>query len=297
MFGMIYGVYVLISFAVIALLYRNSWQQWLVRAVVVAVLPVAGWLFPLFWSKWFAGRNKEAFEDYVTRQQEEHEVRRIGIYKQFERQQELNIIPIEEALLVSEHQTRRRVMIDVLKQDSLNYLEILRKAVSNEDTETSHYAVSAIMETKRKLMLALQEFSVKFENQPDDVQVVSTYAEVLQAYMRSGFLDERTLLKNRYTYLKVLNQYIAISDHSEWAYQEKIDLEIELQAFGDAEQSAHKYLAQYPDSENAYLSMIKVYYVMKSYPKLQETLDRLKRAPLRLSNHALTMVRFWSEGA
>ncbi len=297
MYWMIYIAYLLISFTALLLIYRKSWQEWLIRLIVVAVLPVAGWLFPLFWPKRITAGSKEAFDDYVRRQQEEHEVRRIGVYKQVERQQELNIIPIEEALLVSEHQTRRKVMIDVLKQDSLNYLEILRRAVSNEDTETSHYAVSAIMETKRKLLLSLQELSVKFENQPDDLQVVGAYAEVLRAYMRSGFLDQRTLLKNQYTYLAVLKQYIMLSDQSEWAYQEKINLEIDLQALGDAEQSAQSYLAQYPDSEEAYLSLIKVYYTMQSHSKLQETLERLRGTSLRLSNHALTVVRFWSEGA
>jgi len=297
MYWMMYGVYMLVSLALITLLYRKSWQEWLIRAIVVAALPVAGWLLPLFWSKWFAGNNKEAFEDYVERQQEEYKVRRIGLYRQMERQQELDVIPIEEALLVSEHQTRRKVMIDILKQDSLNYLEILQRAVSNEDTETSHYAVSAIMETKRKLLLALQDLSVKFEASPADLQIVTAYAEVLQAYMRSGFLDERTLLKNRYTYIAVLNQYIELSENSEWAYQEKIELEIELRAYRDAERSAQMYMEQYPGSEDAYLSMIKVYYVMQSYQKLQGTLDRLKKAPLKLSNHALTMVRFWSEGA
>ncbi|MEF2245417.1 hypothetical protein [Paenibacillus sp. IITD108] len=297
MYWMMYGIYILVSILLITFFYRKSWQEWLIRVIMVAVLPVVGWLLPLFWSKLFTSNSKEAFEDYVTRQQEEHKIRRIGVYKQVERKQELDVIPIEEALLVSEHQTRRKVMIDVLKQDAINYLEILQRAVSNEDTETSHYAVSAIMETKRKLQLALQDLAVKFETDSSDLLVVRTYAEVLHAYMRSGFLDERTLLKNRYTYLAVLNQYIKLDESSEWAYQEKIELEIVLQAYSDAERSAKMYMEQFPDSEAAYLCMLKVYYVMKSYPKLNETLDRLKRAPISLSNHALTMVRFWSEGA
>lgn len=297
MFLMIYGIYLLLSVIIIVLSNRKSPQMCLLKLVVVAVLPVVGWLLPLFWPKAVYRKSKQQFDEYVLSQQEEHTVRRIGVYKQLERDKELNIIPIEEALLVSEHQTRRRVMIDVLKQDTINYMEILQRAVSNEDTETSHYAVSAIMEIKRKLLLALQDLSVKYESNQSDVYVVTTYAEVLREFMKSGFLDARTIMKYRYTYLSVLEQFIELSEQSDWAFQEKVDTELILELVANAEQSAQLYLEHFPKSEDAYLCLIKVYYVTKSYTKLQMTLDRLKQAPLRLSNQALTMVRFWSEGA
>jgi hypothetical protein len=297
MYVVIYGVYILVSLLLISILYRTAWQDWLLRVVLITVLPGIGWLLPMFWPKWVTGRKQEDFEDYMAKQDNEHNVKRIGIYQRMERQQELDIIPIEEALLVNEHKTRRKVIIDVLKQDAIHYLEILQRAVSNEDKETSYYAVSAIMEAKRKLQLALQELAVKFETDSANLQTTRTYAEVLQAYMRSGFLDERTLLKNRYTYLAVLQQLIELDKESEWAYSEMVELEMTLQLYSDAERSARKYLAAFPNSENAYICMMKVYYGTKSFKRMQEVLDDLKKAPIKLSNHALTMVRFWSEGA
>jgi hypothetical protein len=297
MWGISYAVYVLLSAAVLGIRHRKSPRDMLFRLTIVSLLPVVGWLFPIFWPKSAIRSRDEQFDDYVKRQQEEHKVRGMGIYARTEKQKELDVIPIEDALVVSEHQTRRRVMIDVLKQDSEHYLEILQTAVGNEDTETSHYAVSAIMEVKRKLMLALQELSVQYENDKNDVYTARTYADVLKGFMRSGFLDQRTLDKYQYTYISVLGQLIAISDDDEWAYRDKAETELKLGLLADAEATGRLYEAKYPLSEDAYLCLMKVYYETKSPDKLFAALDRLKQSPVRLSNRALTLVRFWSEGA
>lgn len=278
-------------------MYRKSRQDWLLRVIIIATLPGVGWLFPIFWPKWMIKHKEENLDDYMARLEDEHKLKRHSIYQRVERHQELNVIPIEEALLVSEHKTRRKVMIDVLKQDVVNYLEILQRAVSNEDKETSYYAVSAIMEVKRKLQLGLQELALNYEKDSSNFQVVNTYAEVLQAYLKSGFLDERTLLKYRYTYRSVLEKLIEIRQDFEWAYKEKVEIELTLKLYDDAKRSAHKYLDTFQYSEDSYLCLIKVYYVMKSYQRIQQTLNRLKKSPIKLSNHALTMVRFWSKGA
>lgn len=297
MFLLIYIIYVVISLLLIVFLYSNSWQDRLMRGVVIAILPGIGWLLPIFWPQKIVGDSKEDFEEFVTRQAEEHKVKRIGIYQQMHRQQELDVIPIEDALLISENKTRRRVMIDVLKQDAINYLEILQSAVSNEDKETSYYAVSAIMEAKRKLQLAMQDLAVKFDANPNDLQVVNTYAEVLQAYMRSGFLDDRTLLKYRYIYRTILQQLIKQEEPSEWAYRERVELELKLESYAEAERISRMFIHTFPDSEDAYLSMMKIHFETRSFQRLHETLAGLKNAPIKLSNQALTMVRFWSKGA
>ncbi|MDQ6420727.1 hypothetical protein RB620_14950 [Paenibacillus sp. LHD-117] len=297
MMGLWFGLYVLASALLLAIRYRKSWQEGLLRLIVVVAIPIIGWLLPLFWPKRLYANAGHDFHDYMTKQHEEHKLHHVGIYSETESAKELNVIPIEEALLVSEHQDRRRVMIDLLKQDSVHYLEILQTAVRNEDTETSHYAVSAIMEVKRKLLLSIQDLSVQFENRKEDEYVVRAYAEVLKGFLRSGFLDERTVVKYQYTYIEVLNQMIKLSKQAEWAYKDKMETEINLGLFVVAESTSLHYLDQHPESEDAYLCLMKVYYLTRSSSKLNHTLEQLKQSPVRLSNHALTLVRFWSEGA
>ncbi|MEV5029879.1 hypothetical protein [Paenibacillus sp. LPE1-1-1.1] len=297
MIGLLYGIYVLLSAFGLFLIHRKSMREWLLRMIIVTLLPVIGWLLPVFWPRRWFNHAGEKLDEYIVKQQEEMSVSNIGIHKKMEVEKELNIISIEDALIVSEHSARRRVMIDVLKQDSINYLEVLQTAVSNEDTETSHYAVSAIMEAKRKLSISIQELSVQYEQNKTDEHLLRAYAEVLKGFMRSGFLDERTSRKYKYTYVAVLEQLISNSEDVESAFAEKLNAEMELGQFIASEETCHAYIERYPHSEDAYLSLVQLYFMTKSVDKLHTTIETLKKSPLRLSNRALTMVRFWSEGA
>ena len=295
MLELILIAYILLSGLFIKLIYRKDFpSEWLLKWLIVSALPVVGWLFPIFWPKrWFQLKvNSDLFED-----KDDPTAQQVGIRALVEVEKELNIVSIEEALIVSDYTTRRTVLINVLKQDSMNYMDILQKAVSNEDTETSHYAVSAVTEIKRKLTLSLEELALKYESNKEDAHILRTYANVLNSYMRSGFLDERTLRKYRFTYISVLEHLINIVPGDNSAYMEKVDAELEVKELVEAERTVLLFWDKHPESEDAYLSLLKVYFYMKSYNRLQETLNLLKKSPLRLSNHALTLVRFWSEGA
>jgi hypothetical protein len=297
MFELYYIIYVLLSAVILALVHKVSFKDWLLRVIIVSFLPVIGWLLPICWPRSWIKQDDSRLDEYMTAQNEEVSVLHEGIYSKVEAERELDVIPIEDALLVSDHGVRRKVMIDVLKQDSMRHMELLQQAVSNEDSETSHYAVSAIMEMKRKLAISLQELSVQYETDKQDEHLLLTYTDVLKKFMNSGFLDERTLRQYKFTYLSVLQSLITIAPNTEFAYAEKLNTELELELYVEAEESGLLYITNFPLSEEAYLSLMVVYFSMRSTDKLQETLLKLKESPLNLSNRALTLVRFWSEGA
>lgn len=290
--------YMALCIVYISIRHRHDKKEAWVRIVLAVGFPVIGFLLPSFRSKRWHERNdtrherarKELFDDILV-----ENVTLPNIVSKLETEKEMNVVPLEEALLVNDLSTRRRVMIDLLKQDSLDYLEVLQMAVSNEDTETSHYAVSAIMEMKRKIVINLQELAVKFEENKKDAHVLLSYAEILKSYMRSGFLDERTRIKYSYTYTNVLKLLIEQVPEAREVYVDKIRTDLDLGEFTEAEETALQYLKQFPLREDSYLSLMNVYYTMRSIEKLKSTLIELRKSPIRLSNQALTVVRFWSE--
>ncbi|MFD0715442.1 hypothetical protein [Paenibacillus sp. GCM10027626] len=297
MFEWIYILYVIVCGVLIGLLSRGDRREWAMRMALAIGLPVVGFLLPAFWPQ----RNRSAEELEKNQRIFDHfdlsGAANIKPLSKPDTEEEMNLVPLEEALLINDYPTRRRVMIDLLKQDSLEYLEVLQMAVSNDDTETSHYAVSAIMEIKRKLTLQLQQFAVQYEENKDDPFLLQAYADVLRSYMQSGFLDERTLTKHRYTYSGLLGRLLELIPDHENNYCEKIDTDLLLGEYVLAEHTAVAYLRQCPHSEDAYLKLMKVYFTTRSIDKLKETLEDLKNSPLRLSNQALMSVRFWTEGA
>ncbi|WP_372629192.1 hypothetical protein [Cohnella sp.] len=296
MLWLYYGLYLIISAAALVLFNRQDKQLLLIKLLIVASIPGLGWLLPTIWSQKPRPRSAQQFAEYVEQQEREHSIRRIGVFHGVEKQRELDVVPIEDALVASRHQERRQALIEVLKQDTIKYIEVLQLAVNNEDTETSHYAVSAIMEMKRKLLISLQELEVRYEQDPHHAETAKAYVEVLAVYVRSGFLDERTKRKYQYTYLSVMTNYLKQHEKEEQLFAAKLETEIELGIFAEAEQTALHYVECFPLSEQAYLSLMKYYFTVRSSRKLEQTLIRLKNSPIRLSNAGLTAVRFWSEG-
>lgn len=299
MFEWIYILYVVISSVILRVFFRLSLRDWLLRVIMVSVFPVAGWLFPVFWKRLFRKKHFRSGQKMVEMLEEQVAFKDLRdlLYSPIEAKRDLNVLPIEEALVVSDYAERRRVMLDVLQHDAHKHIDVLQKAVSNEDSETSHYAVSALMEAKSDLMHSMQQLSVQFEENNGDIDVLHTYADVLRSYMRSGFLDEKSLRKYKYTYLEVLKQLIEVTPNAEYAYTEAVHTQLELDQRVEAERTARLFLERFPKNEQAYLLLMKVYYCVKSSKKIQETLKLLKQSPIRLSHDGLKQVRFWSEGA
>lgn len=300
MLDLIFIAYLLLSCFLLGIRHRKDKREWLLRFVVAAALPVIGYLLPLFWRKRWHKQNADLAAARIAELDVAVTIGDLsghnGVYWKLETEKEMNVVSLEEALLVNDLTTRRRIMIDLLKQDSIEYLEVLRLAVSNEDTETSHYAVSAIMEIKRKLSLTLQELAVKYEDNKHDAHMLAAYSDVLKSYMRSGFLDERTLLKHKYTYADVLGKLIEAEPDEASAYTDKLETELDLGEYAAAEQTARRFLDRFPHSEDAYLGLMNVYFTIRSFEQLKQTLEQLKRSSIRLSSRAITVVRYWSEG-
>ncbi len=293
----LFVLYIIISAAVIFFISKGNWREWLFKMTIVTFLPIVGWFFPSIWPKTFIHNKGSQFEGYMNKQTEDIQIQMLESQEKIERDRELNVLSVEEALIISDYTTRRRVMIDVIKQDALQYLDVLKKAVTNEDTETSHYAVTAIIEIKRELSVLLQQLSVQFSKNPDDKQVALTYGSVIKEYLRSGFLDEQSTKQYRMTYSQILQQLIINDQADEDVYAEKVMVELELKDIQAAEQSARLFKEQYPLCEKAYISLMTVYYEMRAFEKLAQELRNLKSTPITLSNTALTTVRFWSTGS
>ncbi|WP_156934115.1 hypothetical protein [Paenibacillus zanthoxyli] len=277
--------------------FRRSMPEAAVKVAFAAAFPLIGFLLPLFWRQQRPSDESQRIQTLETYLRQDEQPDHLKVSHLSEDEKELNIVPLEEALLVNDLTSRRRTMIDLLKQDATEYLEVLRMAVGNEDTETSHYAVSAVVEIKRKLNHALQEFAVRYETSRDDAHFLASYAEVLQNYMRSGFLDGSTLLQLKASLADVLQHWTEADPHAFEAHEQKMRIELELGNYLSAEQAAVLMMERFPYREESYLAQMNLSFTLRSPQRFDQALQALKQSPVRLSNDALKLVRFWSEGA
>src|SRR5690606_20216283 len=124
--------------------------------------------------------------------------------------------------------------------------------VQNADTETSHYAATAIMEKNRKLLNEVQKLGeiVKSGNFSD--HVLTDYASALKEYLRSGMVS----LKQRKPYLDTQSRILGLLLESGTKVSQAIDkmnCDIEREDYPEAQAVCRKLLNSHPDDEAAYL--------------------------------------------
>lgn len=102
----------------------------------------------------------------------------------------LNKVPIEEALLEADNESMRRVLLDILKSDFETSIPILLKAISNEDTEVSHYASAAISDVLSKFKRKQKLFEQRYAEEPENEVLLRRYMDYMYRYLGYGIFSD-----------------------------------------------------------------------------------------------------------
>ncbi|MFJ9499065.1 hypothetical protein [Brevibacillus centrosporus] len=272
---------------------RRGQQEMLVRFLVVLFLPGAG-LFLMVMTNAY----KRTAEQNENQLKLESEALMLGeearIFRRPDLAKEMNVVSAEEILLVNDTSTRRKMLIDALKEQTIWQIRTLEIALQNEDTETVHYAAAALTQMRGKLQLQLQDLSVKYEANKQDIDVLKAYANVLKTYLNSSLLDERTYLKYTYTYSFVLESLLAVYTAEEMYYVDKINCDLTNKAYEKAREYCDKFQLAHPDSDVPYVMSLKISYTLRKYDEFTAEMERLKSSSVRVSHSTLMLIRHWS---
>lgn len=205
---------------------------------------------------------------------------------------------MEEALLVSDLAYRREMVMGLLDApDPLRCLPALRRALANEDSETSHYASVAIMELRRKLQQQLDEAESRWRRDPQDTHVCAAWEELLYRVLRTDLFDAdvRRRLLRRHTALT--DRMLRAARPPEGCLHHRIRLELEQGHCAQAQRLCTRYLKEYPHSEQAVRDQMEVCVQAKNGAGLQRFLQGLRHRPVLLTAPTLAWVRaFRKEG-
>lgn len=207
-----------------------------------------------------------------------------------------SVVPLEEAIAVNDAKTRRQFMLDLISQDSHDYIELLKKAQLSDDIEVAHYASTAIMEIQRSYELRIQKYRGLCQDYPTNELYLDNLIHALRNYIDSGLIEESVLQIQRERYHQTLEQRIRLSDADSdpGLYYTVIDNLIELGKTDVAEHWLQQAFAKWPNSETPWLLKIKMQYAQKDGPGILDTIQRLKKAKLFLSTQAKEEIAFWS---
>ena len=296
------GLIVLIINTVISLLYlffnlfvkkEKAGSYWM-RFWVMLICPVVGPLFFLFgWLYYKLFMNEPVdLEDVVFSKE------RVKTYRKADEARERNIVPMEEAMAVSDRASTRELMLDLVRKDIRESLSTIAKALNSEDSEVSHYAASVLQETLngfrnnvQKLYVAIQELKEEEGNGPLIIKYCRELIFDLNSVLKQNVLspmEQETYVNQMEEIMILLSQYDALTPE---------ELEVMCMRFFDmkdyvrCEQWSDILMERYPDILAAYTCKLKLYYTVHDRENFFKVMDDLKHSNVIVDNETLKMIR------
>ena len=269
---------------------RGNIQNTLLRFVICFTIPIFGFAFVWF-SDFFEKRaDKITGRELVSLVEKTTE---LELLNPLDLSDEVNKVPMVEALQMGDYTYRRKTVVDTLKEDAIEYIDVLKEALLNEDSETSHYASTVIMDIQNKLQNSIFQKEVLFQNEPENLENTRAYEAELYKVIKSGVYEKRDLHKY-YVKYKVVSDYLLKQEEiQENCYHNRIDVDLETGDLPHAKLLCEQYKKAFPSSEEMVVDHIKTFIMLKDKEGLNGFFAQLKEMPVLLSSHSLQYIRFF----
>lgn len=261
------------------------------RGLIMIVCPVTG-IFCYLFSFLLGLFSKKQEVDYDALSMDKT---RKEFLEQVDKEREMEVLPLEEVLTVSVTKDRRRAMLNMLKMDISEKLNLVRKAVENEDSETSHYAAAALTDVFNKFNLELNELQVQYDNDRSDKKTNMEFLDVVLRILNSGGLIGVEETKYYYMYINLVINLDKFHPEAitETYYAMMVKALQKVGKLKEAEDWAEISLSRQPDAEQSYLNVMYMKYILGKEEEFEKVLNKLTSSNIPLSQKGLDIVRFW----
>lgn len=204
-----------------------------------------------------------------------------------------DLIPLEEALMINDHHTRRGMMLNALYDDPEKYLDILLIARHNEDVETAHYATTTISHLQRNYQLQLQKASVAVEEDPTNIESLDHYIDLNEKYIRSGLLEEYLLYNQRITYSKALDRKLSLVGNDKETLIRQLRNKIAMNDYIAAYEISERLIILWSHDEDVWIEAIRLCVKGKDRNKMQDILADMREEKINWTRAGREKVEPW----
>lgn len=203
-----------------------------------------------------------------------------------------DIVPLEEAILINDVSIRRKYMLETLYSDPMKFLDVLNIAKYNEDIETSHYATTTISKAQKDLQLSIQKLAVAIENDPADKSLLDKYVESLEQYIESGLLEEHLLRNMRIVFSKALEKKLEMTDQPQEVLIKMLKNRIKLGEFNAAYDIVDRLVKEWPLDERSWISYIRACVDSMDSRRLEDILSRIP-VEIQWTREGRESLKYW----
>lgn len=268
-------------------------KTYMIRFVIMLLCPVVGPLFffmtHLFYLTIF--RFQVNLEDVIFDKE------RVKTQVKANEERERNVIPVEEALAVSDQKNLRMAMMNIIKGDMHESLSSVALALNSDDSESAHYAASILSDKLNEFRMGVHKLYRQMKEEESDS---TEYEEALIAYM-NDFLKQKIFMElEQNRFVRMLEEAMdklyekdASKLSAEW-YEGVCLRLLESRDFEKMEKWCQRLEEQYPDELCTYTCRLKLYFTVKNKDAFFQTLNTLKNSNIIIDNETLEMIRIFS---
>lgn len=268
---------------------KNS-RSGIMRAAVMLLCPIVGPCFfllsYLFYRLFFSA--PVSLEDVIFSKE------RVRTFVHAEEDRERNIVPLEEAIEITNTDDLRDLMMNVVRGDIRNSLASISLALNSQDTETAHYAASVLQDALNDFRMNVQK-QYQLVTEESDRQVV--YAEALIEYMNQ-VLEQRVFTDmEQKDYVSIMDKVCEVlyekgRERMTSSHYEAISLRLlETEDFENCQKWCERAEYQYPNTLATYTCQLKLYFNSGQKTRFFEVLDALKHSAVVIDSETLELIR------
>lgn len=274
-------------------LYRAKRKESIGLVLFFLFLPGLGFVF-YFAPQWI---QKTFLKQHYDR---DSLVKRLAIPKNTEQvdvERELNVVPVKDAMAVSDNFQKRSLLLNQLRKDiHSNYRELLA-AEADEDSESAHYVAAAKMEVYAARQKEWTQALKAHQADPDNEELFEQMLGELERFLDSGLLSarEETIYKKRYCDFVRETHGGDLAGLNGEILKTYLRFLVDLKEYGQALQLWKTYRPALR-SEACYMKMLAMFYAQRDKAQFDQCIRELQAdAGVRLSASGLESLRYWLE--
>lgn len=279
----------------------HAWLQLIqgkgmMKALYVLIMDLAFPCFGFFFV-WFCDllaihRKQDGFTEMVeNRYYDEDDLQ---LLQKPDRKSEIDRVSMQEALQFNSYGYRRNMIMQILMEDDpLQYLDVLQQALNNDDTETSHYASTIIMELQRKMQEDISMAGFALQKDPDNMEKAKACQSVLYKVIASELFDEHNRALMYHQHQEVIQTIMEHDAMDETCYRNDLDVLLRMKNMTEAMRVSGMYREYFPESEDAVAYLLKCLIAARDGTGIQEMMNSLSSMPVTLTQKTLPYVRMF----
>ena len=257
------------------------------KTMVLILCPGAGILFLLtayVIFRYIIKRDVD-LEDVVFRKD------RVKTFLRADEERGRTMVPMEEALVITDKTNLRNLMLNVVRADTRNSLASIAKALDSEDSETSHYAASVLQDELNGFRAMVQnvynEILKDKEDQLVHVRLLIEYMNPVLSQRVFTDMEQKDMVLRMASVCQIL--YDKEPDKMSGEYFE--DISLRLLEIKDYERWCERAVKYFPKRLSTYTCQLKLYFSCGDREDFFRVLEQLKQSDVVIDNETLELIR------